>query len=148
MINQFKQRGIALALVRITLGSIFFLHGAQKVFGWFGGSGLKGFVAWSSTIGIPSWLAYVAAFAELFGGILLFTGVAAEIGALLSIGVMVGAVVAVHWSHGYFAQAGGFEYPLNLILFSLAVILGGPGAAALWDPFKKCRENGRSEESL
>lgn len=131
--NRIQRMNVALLLVRVALGSIFFLHGAQKVFGLFGGPGLKGFVDWIGTFGVPPFLAYAAAFAELFGGILLFTGVAAEVGALMTIAVMLGAIFTVHWPHGYFAQNGGFEYPLNLIIFALAIVIGGPGAGALWD---------------
>jgi putative oxidoreductase len=140
MIGRIKQMSLGLLIVRLALGSIFFLHGAQKVLGWFGGPGLQGFVAWTSTLGIPTPLGYLAAFAEFIGGILLFTGIAAELGALMVIPVMIGAVFAVHWSHGYFAQNGGFEYPFNLIIFALAIMVGGPGSAALWDPFRRYRE--------
>ena len=71
---------------------------------------------------------------------MLLSGIASEIGALMAVGVMIGAVFVVHWPHGYFAQNGGFEYPLNLIIFSLAIIIGGPGVYALWNPFKHCRK--------
>lgn len=128
----------ALTIVRLTLGSLFFLHGAQKVFGWFGGPGLTNFVAWTVSMGVPVWLGYAAAYAEFIGGCLLFLGFAARLGALLTIPVMIGAVVVVHWPHGYFGQNGGFEYPLNLIFFALAIFVGGPGKLALWEPLKKC----------
>jgi putative oxidoreductase len=130
-----------LTIVRVTLGTIFIAHGSQKVFGWFGGPGLESFVGWASSFGIPGWLGYLAAFAELIGGCLLLTGIAAEIGALLVIPVMIGAVVIVHWKQGYFAQNGGFEYPLNLLLFALAIVVGGPGKLALWDLFLEWRKN-------
>ena len=129
----------AMLVLRLVLGSIFIAHGGQKVLGLFGGPGLEGFVAWASTIGLPVWLAYMAACAEFIGGILMFLGIAVELGALLTIPVMVGAVVLVHWHNGYFFQYGGFEYPLNLIFLALAVIIGGPGVGVLWDPFKECR---------
>lgn len=130
---------LALAVVRMTLGSIFILHGAQKVFGVLGGPGLEGFVQWGATIGLSPALAYAAAFAELIGGIMLFFGIAAELGALLTIPVMIGAVALVHWPHGYFMQVGGFEYPFNLILLALAVIIGGPGKCTLYDPCSSWR---------
>jgi putative oxidoreductase len=121
-----------LFIVRITLGAIFIAHGSQKVLGLFGGPGLEGFAQWSATMGISTPLAYLGACAELLGGILLLTGIAAELGALLVIGVMLGAVWFVHWSHGFFVQDGGFEYPLSLIFFALAILVGGPGKHALW----------------
>ena len=124
----------ALFIVRVMLGAIFIAHGAQKVLGMFGGPGLDGFVQWSASIGIPGWLAYLAAFAEFIGGILLFFGIAAELGALMVIGVMLGAVWFVHWNNGFFIQNNGFEYPLSLIFFALAILVGGPGQYYLWCP--------------
>jgi len=117
----------SLFLIRIMLGVIFTAHGLQKVLGLFGGPGLEGFAQWSATFGIPHWLAYLAAFSELIGGLLLLSGFAAQIGALLVIGVMIGAIVLVHLKNGFFIQNNGFEYPLSLIISALAIILGGPG---------------------
>lgn len=133
--------GWALLLLRVTLGSIFIAHGGQKVLGLFGGPGLDGFVAWIAPFGVSPWLAYLAAYAEFIGGFMMLFGIAAELGALLTIPVMIGAVWLIHWPHGYFMQNSGFEYPLNLILFALVVIIGGPGKHALWNPFKawRCR---------
>jgi putative oxidoreductase len=138
--TRFYDQAWALFLVRVTLGSIFMLHGSQKVLGLFGGSGLEGFVKWLGGLGVPPALGYLAALAEFVGGILLFFGIAAELGALMIIPVMLGAIFIVHWGHGYFGQQGGFEYPLNLILFLCAVIIGGPGKCALWNPFKSWRD--------
>ncbi len=130
----------ALAIVRITVGFTFFLHGAQKVFGWFGGPGLATFVQWSANYGISSFWAYCAAGAECLGGFLLMTGIVAELGALLVIPVMIGAIFLIHGTKAYFVQNQGFEYPFVLMLFALAIIVGGPGHGALWDPVKKYRE--------
>jgi putative oxidoreductase len=135
MYRRFPELG--LLLVRLTLGSIFFLHGSQKVLGLFGGPGLEGFVKWAATMNIPEWLAYLGAFSEFIGGILLFLGIFVELGALAVISVMIGAIYYVHSDSGYFIQNGGFEYPLNLILFSFAILIGGPGALSLWDCCKK-----------
>ena len=107
----------------------------KKFFGGLAVLRLHGFVAWITSLGVPQFLAYLAAFAEFTGGCLMFLGIATELGALLTIPVMIGAVIVVHWPHGYFVQNHGFEYPLNLIFFALAVIIGGPGKFALWDPF-------------
>jgi putative oxidoreductase len=126
----------ALTIVRLTLGTVFILHGGQKVLGLFGGQGLTGFIKWIGSLGVPPLLAYLAAFAEFTGGWLLLLGIASEIGALLVMAVMAGAVLVVHWPHGYFSQNGGFEYPFNLMLFALAIVVGGPGKGALWDPFR------------
>jgi putative oxidoreductase len=137
-LSLYNRKEWALFIIRITLGVIFIAHGGQKVLGLFGGPGLQGFAQWAATtIGLSPFFAYLAAFAELVGGLLLFLGVAAELGALLVIPVMAGAVLLVHWNSGFFAQNGGYEYPLSLIFFLLAVLVGGPGKHALWNPIRK-----------
>jgi putative oxidoreductase len=140
MTTDYNRKQWALFIVRVTLGIIFIAHGGQKVLGLFGGTGLEGFVKWIGGLGVPSWLAYLAAFAEFTGGVLLLLGVAAELGALLTIPVMLGAVTVVHWKHGFFSQDKGFEYPLSLIFFALAIIVGGPGKYALWNCFKRYKD--------
>lgn len=133
---------IALFIVRITLGVIFIMHGSQKVFGLFGGPGLQGFAVWAAqAMGLSPFLAYLAAFAELIGGVLLLLGIAAELGALMTIPVMLGAAFILHWPHGFFSQNGGYDFPLSLALFAFAIVIGGPGKFALWKPVKKiCAE--------
>lgn len=131
----------ALSIVRMMLGIIFILHGAQKVLGLFGGPGLQGFVQWSATMGIPSPLAYLAAFAELIGGLLLLFGIATEVGAVLVIGLMLGALWFVHFKNGFFIQNNGYEYALSLLVFAVAVLIGGPGKWYTWCGCKmaKCK---------
>lgn len=137
-LSLYNRKEWALFIIRVTLGVIFIAHGSQKVLGLFGGPGLHGFAQWAATtMGLPAWLAYLAAFAEFFGGLLLFFGIISELGALMVIPVMTGAVVLVHWNAGFFAQNGGYEYPLSLIFFALAIIVGGPGKHALWNPIRK-----------
>jgi len=137
-LSLYNRKEWALFIIRVTLGAIFIAHGGQKVLGLFGGPGLQGFAQWAAaTMNLSPVLAYLAAFAELVGGLLLFFGIAAEIGAAMVIPVMVGAVVLVHWKAGFFAQNGGFEYPLSLTFFLLAIIVGGPGKHALWNPIRK-----------
>lgn len=128
------RREWALFLVRVLLGEIFIAHGGQKVMGWFGGPGLTGFISWAGKFAIPEWLAYLAAFSEFIGGWLLLLGIFAELGALMVIPVMLGAIFIIHWDQGFFAQNNGFEYPFSLAISLLAIIIGGPGKFALWDP--------------
>lgn len=111
----------ALAVIRIMLGLIFIAHGSQKVFGLFGGPGLAGFATWLGTYGLPPVLAYLAAFAEFIGGALLVTGYFAKLGGLMTSAVMLGAIFIIHWPK-FFAQNGGFEYPLVLLITTLAVV--------------------------
>lgn len=129
----------ALLLVRLVVGSVFMLHGLQKVFGLFGGPGLTGFATWIASMGVPAFLGYAAALVELASGIMIFFGIATELGAVLVIPLMKVAIYLVHWKNGYFIQNEGYEYALNLLLLAVALIIGGPGAGALWDPFKKWR---------
>lgn len=122
---------LALLLVRIVVGSTFVMHGLQKVFGLFGGSGLIGFTGWLATIGVPVWLSTLAAYTELLGGISVLLGIFSKLGAAGLICVMIGAIYLVHGSKGYFGQDNGFEYPLNLLLLCLAIIIGGAGRFSL-----------------
>jgi len=128
----------ALAL-RIPLGLIMFLHGAQKVFGALGGPGPAGFTEMVGTIGFQpaavwAWLAMIA---ELGGGLLIILGAATEVGALLFAINMLVAIWRVHWANGFFNQAGGVEFPLILLAAAVALILGGPGRYAVWNPFRR-----------
>jgi len=130
---------LALFLLRLILGSIFIAHGAQKVLGIFGGKGIEQFVQFGASMNVPAIFMWAAAYAEFIGGLFMFFGIATELGALFEIPVMIGAIVLVHGDKGYFAQNGGFEYALNLMLLAIVVIIGGPGCCALWDPFIKYR---------
>ncbi len=121
----------ALTIARIMLGVVFIAHGSQKVLGLFGGPGLQGFVSWIGGYGVPWYLAYLAAFGEFVGGILLLLGAYAELGALMVMPVMLGAIVLVHRNSGFFIQSGGYEYVLTLFVFLVAIVIGGPGYLAL-----------------
>lgn len=114
---------LGLNIIRIATGLIFMAHGSQKVFGLFGGPGLQGFAQWAATVGIPGWLAYAAAFSEFIGGVLLLFCITAPLGALMTAGVMLGAIWFVHFNSGFFSQNGGFEYPLLLLIISVAIII-------------------------
>ena len=70
---------------------------------------------------------------------MVLLGIAAEVGALLIVPVMLVALIRVHWAAGYFLPKG-FEYALNQLCLCLAVILGGPGWMALWNPFSRWRK--------
>ena len=138
----------ALFVVRFMLGSVFVLHGCQKVFGLFGGPGISGFAGFvNQQMGMPMFLGYAAGLFELIGGLLVLLGVLAELGAAMIVPVMLVAVFMVHWKDGYFSQNHGYEYALNLLLIAVAVILGGPGKLALWDPLKRFRDGvGETQE--
>lgn len=131
-------RDWALFVLRFVLGSTFIMHGAQKVLGLFDGKGLSGFAEGVSKMGIPAFFGYLAALFEFAGGWLVLLGIATELGALLIVPVMLVAVLKVHFDKGYFLPNGA-EYSLNLLLICIALILGGPGKQALWDPMARWR---------
>jgi putative oxidoreductase len=124
-------------VVRLALGLVFFAHGAQKVFGWFGGHGLNATVqTFQQYMKIPPAATVLAAFLECFGGLALIVGFLARPFALGLIVVMFVAVAKVHWKNGFFlatqpAQANGWEYNFALIAMALAVVLGGAGALSI-----------------
>jgi putative oxidoreductase len=121
--------GIGLALLRLATGLILATHGAQKLFGWFGGPGLDGTGQFFETIGfLPGRRhALMAGLAETGGGLLLALGLFTPIGAALICSVMVVAVT-VHMKNGFFAQNGGYEYAIVLGIAALSVAFTGPGS--------------------
>jgi putative oxidoreductase len=124
-------------VVRLALGIVFFAHGAQKVFGWFGGHGLKATIqAFQQHMKIPPAATTLAAFIECFGGLALIVGLLARPAALGLIAVMLVAVAKVHWKNGFFlatqpGQSNGWEYNFALIAMALAVVIGGAGAVSI-----------------
>lgn len=118
-----------LLLVRIVLGTIMAAHGAQKLFGWFGGHGLAGTGGWLESMGFkPARLhASVTGLAEFGGGMLLALGFLTPLGAAAVAGVMIVAIATVHWSNGFFNTNGGYEFNLLIIASAIALAFTGPG---------------------
>lgn len=118
-----------LLLIRVVLGGIMAAHGAQKLFGWFGGQGLAGTGGWLESMGFkPARLhAKVNGLAEFGGGILLAFGLLTPLGAAAVAGVMFVAIVTVHWSNGFFNSSGGYEFNLLIVATSIALAITGPG---------------------
>jgi putative oxidoreductase len=88
---------ISLLIVRVVLGIIFFAHGAQKVFGWFHGPGLRGVIAYfKQALGVPAPLTVLAALTECFGGLAMIVGLLARPAAVGLIIVMLVAISKVH----------------------------------------------------
>ncbi|PIR20711.1 MAG: hypothetical protein COV45_03930 [Deltaproteobacteria bacterium CG11_big_fil_rev_8_21_14_0_20_47_16] len=126
----------SLSIVRVVLGIIFFMHGSQKVMGWFGGHGLTATVTMMSGMGMPVALVYAVCFGEFLGGIGLIVGCLSRWAAGGIAIIMFGAVATVHWQNGFFLsmspdKGNGFEYNLALIAMALAVVIGGPGKCAI-----------------
>ena len=124
----------ALMILRVVLGVVFFAHGAQKVLGWFGGPGFQGTVQGFGDMGLPAPLTLLIMAAELGGAILLLIGLLTRVAAAGIAAVMVGAVLLVHRSNGFFmnwtGQQGGegFEYHLLALAIAAALMIGGGGA--------------------
>lgn len=115
-------------LVRVTAGLLLVPHGAQKLFGWFGGYGVDATGQFfASKLGLPASLALIAGLIEFVGGFMLAAGLATRAVAALVVGVMAVAVVRVHLGAGFFWTAGGYEYPLMWGIVALAYVLRGGG---------------------
>jgi putative oxidoreductase len=128
----------ALLVTRLTLALVMFPHGAQKLFGWFGGHGFEGTVGFfSSQMGIPVPLAVLVILAESVGAIALALGLVGRFMAFGIAAALVGAIVMVHGQVGFFmnwsGQQGGegFEYHLLALAMAVAVMIRGSGALSI-----------------
>lgn len=124
----------AILVLRLLLGIVFFAHGMQKAFGWFGGSGFDGTLqAFHQGLGIPVFLAFLAILAEAAGSLGLITGFLTRIAAFGITVNMVVAVALIHWRYGFFMnwfgkQAGeGFEYHILVVAITIFLMIKGGG---------------------
>jgi len=122
-----------LLVLRLTVGVVIAAHGAQKIFGWFGGYGIAGTGGFFESIGFrPGRLAAAAAGASEFaGGLLIALGLFGPLGPAAVLAVMVVAAISVHWGHGLFATSNGVELPLLYAAAAVALALTGPGGYSL-----------------
>jgi putative oxidoreductase len=118
---------------RVVLGLLMAGHGAQKLFGWFGGYGLNGTGGFLESLGFRPGRVFAAAAAiiELGGGLMTALGLFGPVGPALIVSVMIVAAVTVHWAHGLFAQNNGIELPLLYGTVAAGLALTGPGAISL-----------------
>jgi putative oxidoreductase len=128
----------ALAIIRLALAAVMFPHGAQKLFGWFGGYGFEGTVGFfTGQLGIPRPLAVLVILAESLGAVALALGLVGRFMAFGIAATMLGAVVMVHGKFGFFmnwsGQQGGegFEYHILAIAMAVAVMIRGSGALSI-----------------
>ncbi|WP_417690265.1 DoxX family protein [Pseudidiomarina sp.] len=125
--------GIGALFLRVPVGIILTAHGAQKLFGWFGGYGLEGTGQWMASIGLePGFLmALLAGAAEFFGGLALIFGLLTRPAALVSAFTMVVAIFSVHASNGLFMANNGYEFALSLLAATAALTALGGGRLSL-----------------
>ncbi len=104
-------------------------HGAQKLFGWFGGYGLEGTGQWMASIGIePGYLmALLAGSGEFFGGLALLIGLLTRPAALVTAFTMIVAILTVHIGNGLFMSNNGYEFGLALLAASVSLLISGGG---------------------
>jgi putative oxidoreductase len=126
-------------LLRVVVGLSVAAHGAQKVFGAFGGHGPRGTAGYFGNLGFraPLVLALVAGISEL-AGILLAAGLFTPVACLLIAIVMLNAIGSVHWRHGFWNSAGGYELNFLIIAAAVTIAATGPGRFSLdrligWD---------------
>jgi putative oxidoreductase len=129
-----------LLLLRVVLGLTMSAHGAQKLFGWFGGHGIRGTGAFFGNFGFraPVLIAAAAGVAEFGGGLSLATGFLTPLGALAITIVMLNAISLVHLPKGFFNSNGGYEFNLLIASAAVAIAATGPGRFAIdhaigWD---------------
>src|SRR3712207_1389402 len=124
---------VGVLILRLVVGGVMFGHGAQKLFGWFGGDGLagtSGFFGSQLRLRPANVWALLAALSEAGGGLLLALGLLNPLGSLGIIAAMLVASILVHWPR-FWDTDSGIEYPLVLIAAALAVAIAGPGAYSL-----------------
>ncbi|AJP01780.1 DoxX family protein [Streptomyces leeuwenhoekii] len=130
--NRCDRRDLGLLLLRLGTGGVLAAHGAQKLFGWFGGGGIEGTGQAMESMGYAPGRAsaMAAGLAEAGGGALLALGLATPAAGAAAAGAMAGAA-AVHAPNGFFAQAGGYEYAVSLGLTAAGLAVTGPGRLSL-----------------
>jgi putative oxidoreductase len=119
---------ISLLLIRLTVGIILFLHGLQKVFGLFGGTGLKNWNTYlKKSFNLHEFVGYISAFTEMIFGFFLIIGLFTRVSSIIMIVFMLFATFMVHWKNGFFITKNGYEYCLLIIVCLLSVTIMGGG---------------------
>ncbi|MEA2628372.1 MAG: putative oxidoreductase [Chloroflexota bacterium] len=124
---------LGLLILRVVVGLTMAAHGAQKLFGWFGGPGIAGWAQSVTKLRIrpaTPW-AWIAALSEFGGGLLFALGLLSPLGSLAIAGTMIIAIATVHWANGFWAGKRGYEFNLTLLASVIAVALTGPGIYSL-----------------
>ena len=122
-----------LLILRLVIGLIMAAHGAQKVFGWWGGSGMTNWTGAMTRMRIrpPVAWAWISALGELLGGLGLAVGLLMPLPNLAIAGSMLVAIALVHWPKGFWNSKGGYEFNLSILAAVTALAFTGPGAESL-----------------
>jgi putative oxidoreductase len=122
-------KNIALLLMRVTLGTLLAAHGAQKLFGWFGGSGLKGTAGMMEKLGMAPGQVWgtMAALGEFCGGVLTVLGLLSPAGPLNIMAAMAVAIRRAHWKLPIFVGQGGAELAATNFAAAMMLAVMGPG---------------------
>ncbi|MBO2586119.1 DoxX family protein [Shewanella algae] len=125
--------GFAPLALRLPIGITFMAHGAQKLFGWFGGYGLEGTGQWMASIGLtPGYLmALMAGSSEFFGGLLLIIGLLIRPTSAVLAFTMLMAIVTVHLDNGLFMSNNGYEFGLALLAATVSLTISGAGKLSI-----------------
>lgn len=124
---------IALLILRLVGGLILAAHGAQKLFGWFGGPGMAKWEQGLQAQGFKParFWAYLNILGEVGGGLSLIFGFLTPLGAAGGFAAMFMAMSKVHWKNGFFNNQRGIEFTLAVMAIATAVGLAGPGTISL-----------------
>ena len=124
-------------LARLALGIVILPHGAQNLFGWFGGPGIDGALGSYAANGIPPFVGWMALVTQFFGGLALILGFLGRVAAFAIAAVLIAAVITLHWSVGFFMnwsgtlQGEGFEFHILAVTLAVIVMIRGSGALSL-----------------
>lgn len=124
---------LGLLILRLIIGLILAAHGAQKLFGWFGGSGFQGTLKMQERMGLKPpllWTCMVIV-GELGGGLSLALGLLTSLGAAGAFGAMFMAIAKVHWKNGFWNGKRGLEFPLSLMAAAVSIGIIGSGNYSL-----------------
>jgi putative oxidoreductase len=140
-------------VLRVVLGMVIFAHGAQKLFGWFGGDGFSGTMGFFTNVMHLPWLiAFLVIIGESLGSLALIAGLLTRFTAASFIVIMLGAIATSHWPQGFFMnwfgkqQGEGFEYHLLVIGMSAALLIAGGGKWSIDGLIARWRSNAAERE--
>lgn len=124
---------LGLLVLRLGVGLIVAAHGAQKLFGWWGGPGMKGWTGAMTRMRLRpavAW-AWISALGELVGGLAVAAGLLSPFGSLALLGSMIVAIALVHWPRGFWSSKGGYEFNLLIVAAAVSLAFQGPGDYSL-----------------